>query len=84
MSVLLGMFRVEQAFGDNDITTVGYVVGQTKYKVVKEIADTTYIGQLAVSHNITKNVSIEIGSRVDINRDYKAYSGKGVLKVQFF
>lgn len=80
---LFGGFRLEQALGDNDISVINYMPGQPKYKLEKSVADTTAVIHVGLSHNLSKQISFELGARADINGDYKAYTGRGVLKIAF-
>jgi uncharacterized protein with beta-barrel porin domain len=80
---LLGGVRLEQALGDNDISTFTHVAGLPKFKLEKNIADTNVVFQAGFNYNLSKQVSFEVGGRVDLNSDYKAYTGRGTLRVAF-
>ncbi|MCS7215783.1 MAG: autotransporter outer membrane beta-barrel domain-containing protein, partial [Thermodesulfovibrio sp.] len=83
LTQIFGGLRLEQALGDNDISVISYSPGQPKYKLEKSIADTTLVIHAGLSHSISKQISFELGVRADINEDYKAYTGRGALKVAF-
>ncbi|MEN2985679.1 MAG: autotransporter outer membrane beta-barrel domain-containing protein, partial [Thermodesulfovibrionaceae bacterium] len=80
---LLAGLRLEQTLGDNDISVIHYLPGQPKYKLEKSIADTTVVIHAGLNYSLSKQISLEIGARADINGDYKAYTGKGMLRIAF-
>ncbi|MEN2994223.1 MAG: autotransporter outer membrane beta-barrel domain-containing protein, partial [Thermodesulfovibrio sp.] len=80
---LFGGVRIEQALNDNDISVINYIPNQPKYKLEKSLADTTLVLNAGLKYEISKRVNFEIGARADINGDYKAYTGRGMLKIAF-
>ena len=80
---LYGSLRLEQAFGDNDVSVISYLQGLPKYKLEKDISNTTFVGQAGVNLNLGKGLSLDISGRGDFNGDYSAYSGKAMLRYSF-
>ncbi|OAG26673.1 autotransporter family protein [Thermodesulfatator autotrophicus] len=75
--------RLEQAFGDNEVIVKSFLQGLPQYHLKKDIADTTFVGQVGVSLSLGKSWIIDINGRGDFNSDYEAYTGKLVLRYTF-
>ncbi|HDD44078.1 MAG TPA: autotransporter outer membrane beta-barrel domain-containing protein [Candidatus Desulfofervidus auxilii] len=80
---IYGSIRVEQVFGDNDLSIINYVPGQPKYRLEKSISDTTVILQAGFNYKIGKRWDFGISVRGDFNGDYSAYTGKLMLRYNF-
>jgi hypothetical protein len=73
--------RLEQAFGENDISALNYMRSDpTRWEISKEINRTTFIVQLGGEFMLQKNLGLEISGRGDFNGDYSGYTGKVMLR----
>jgi len=75
--------RLEQSFGDNDVSVISYLPGLPKYKLEKDISNTTFVGQVGINFKLGKQWTLDLSGRGDFNGDYSAYSGRAMLKVLF-
>jgi hypothetical protein len=78
-----GSLRLEQSFGDNDVSVISYLPGLPKYKLEKDISNTTLVGQAGVNFKLGKAWSLDLSARGDFNGDYSAYTAKAMLKFSF-
>ncbi len=73
--------RLEQAFGENDISALNYMRSDpTRWEISKEINRTTFIVQFGGEFMLQKNLGLEISGRGDFNGDYSGYTGKIMLR----
>jgi len=78
-----GSLRLEQSFGDNDVSVITYLPGLPTYKLEKDISNTTLVGQAGVNFKLGKAWSLDLSARGDFNGDYSAYTAKAMLKFSF-
>jgi hypothetical protein len=64
-----GSLRLEQSFGDNDVSVISYLPGLPKYKLEKDISNTTLVGQAGVNFKLGKAWSLDLSARGDFNGD---------------
>lgn len=76
-----GNARLEQALSNNDISVINYVPGQPKYKLNRDISNTTFVLNGGIGYKLSDKVRLELGSRVDLNGDYQNYTVKGAIIV---
>jgi len=80
---IFGGLKIEQAVSNNDISTINYAPNQPKYKLEKEISNTTSILNAGVVFKYGKNWSFDISGAYNFNSDYQAFTGKAILKYKF-
>ena len=82
---LTGLFRLEQALGDNDVAVTQSIpaLGSGEVKVKKDIANTTVRGRVELEYRMRENYGIGIMGETAINSDYKSYGGRLTLKWLF-
>ncbi|SHF53339.1 hypothetical protein SAMN02745206_02183 [Desulfacinum infernum DSM 9756] len=80
-----GLVRLEHALGDNDISVVNWIRGDStaRTKLEKDVAATTVTSQVGVNLRVRENLSLDLGLRTDFNADYEAFAGKLRLKYLF-
>ena len=78
-----GSLRLEQAFGENDVSVISYLQGLPRYKLEQDISDTTITGQAGLNFKLGKQWMLDIVGRGDFNADYSAYSAQAILRYSF-
>jgi len=82
-SMLYGSVRLEQAFGDNDVSVISCLQGLPRYRLEQDISNTTVVCQLGLGFRIADRWMLDINGRGDFNGDYNAYTGRAMLKYTF-
>jgi hypothetical protein len=78
-----GSLKLEQAFGENDVSVISYLQGLPRYKLEQDISDTTITGQAGLNFKLGKQWMLDIVGRGDFNADYSAYSAQAILRYSF-
>jgi hypothetical protein len=78
-----GSLRLEQALGENDVSVISYLQGLPRYKLEKDISDTTITAQAGLNLKLGKQWMLEFVGRGDFNADYNAYTAQAILRYSF-